>query len=74
MFEAAGLTGTRCAAIGIAIRPGATLHGRATIEQTRASKSRPALGLVRVFSELTDDAGDVVLSMRSWGMFGRRPA
>lgn len=55
------------------VRPGDTLHGRSTILATRASRSRPDMGLVQIQSELRDDDGEPVLSLKSWGLFSRRP-
>ena len=56
------------------VRPGDTLHGRSTILETRDSRSRPAVGLVQIQSELRNDADEAVLSLKSWGLFSRRPA
>ena len=55
------------------VRPGDTLHGRCTVLETRDSRSRPSVGLVQMYSELLNDAGDAVLSLKSWGIFSRRP-
>ena len=56
------------------VRPGDTVTYRRTVLETRASKSRPEMGLVRTRSEALNQAGDLVMSMEGWGMFGRRPA
>jgi acyl dehydratase len=37
-------------------------------------QSRPEAGLVDTRWELTNQRGEVVLDMRGWGMFGRRPS
>ncbi len=55
------------------VRPGDTITYRRTVLETRASRSRPDMGLVRSRTEALDQAGEVVMSMEGWGMFGRRP-
>ena len=56
------------------VRPGDTLRARRTVLETKASRSRPEMGLVRFHYELLNQNGDVVLSQRNWSMLGRRDA
>ena len=57
-----------------AVRPGDTLSARYVVLETKASRSRPEMGLVRFRYELLNQAGEVVLSQRNWAMLGRRGA
>ena len=54
------------------IRPGDELTLRATVLDTRASKSRPDMGFVRFSFELTNAAGVKVLALTTSLMLGRR--
>lgn len=56
------------------VRPGDTLTYRRTVLESRASQSRPGVGLLRSRTEALNQAGELVMSMEGWGMFGRRPA
>jgi acyl dehydratase len=56
------------------LRPGMVLGVRRTVLETRASKSRPDMGLVKFLFELTTEAGEVVLTQEGSIMFGRRAA
>ncbi len=56
------------------VRPGDTLTGRATVVETRLSKSRPAFGFVRFRHELTNQTGEPVLTFLSSTMMTRRAA
>lgn len=56
------------------VRPGDTLSGRYKVLQTKPSQSKPDRGVVFCECELTNQKGEVVLRMRSKGLFGRRPA
>jgi acyl dehydratase len=56
------------------LRPGTTLSVRRTVVGTRASKSRPAMGLVTFLFELLDHDGEVVMTQAGSIMFGRRAA
>ena len=53
---------------------GDTLKGSCTVVSTRASSSRPGLGLVTVRYELVNQRGDIVLDMQNTGMFLARGA
>jgi len=54
------------------LRPGTQLRLRVTVLDSRASKSRPDMGLTRMNYELIDAADTVITSMTSTMMFGRR--
>jgi len=54
------------------LRPDTRVHLRATVLDTRASKSRPEMGLTRFRYEMIDEAGEVVVAMVVPTMFGRR--
>ena len=53
------------------VRPGDTLSARGTVEELIPSKSKPDRGLVRTHYEVFNQAGDIVMTMRGLGMFGR---
>lgn len=55
------------------VRPGDRLSARMTVEEARASASNPARGTVAFVSEMENQDGVPVLSMRAVAMFGRRP-
>ncbi len=55
------------------VRPGDTLRMRVTIESARVSQSKPDRGIVRPFSEVLNQHGEVVLSMRPINLIRRRP-
>ncbi|HEX8168317.1 MAG TPA: MaoC family dehydratase [Beijerinckiaceae bacterium] len=54
------------------VRPGDVLRARGTVLETKASRSRPEMGLVRMFYELLNQDGAVVMTQRNWTMLGRR--
>lgn len=54
------------------VRPGDTLSMRLSVLEARPMASRPAVGLVQSRWEVLNQAGETVLSMTGWGMFGRR--
>jgi acyl dehydratase len=54
------------------IRPGDQLMLRATVLDTRASKSRPDMGLVRFLFELRNAAGVTAMTLHTSLMMGRR--
>src|SRR6267378_486510 len=45
----------------------------APVLATRASSTRPGVGLVKHRWEALNQKGELVLTMEGWGMFGRRP-
>ncbi len=55
------------------VRPGDTLGVRLTVLAARVMQSRPEAGLVESRWEVMNQDGTVVLDMRGWGMFRRRP-
>ena len=55
------------------VRPGDTLAYRRTVLQSRTSAKRKGVGLVKHRYEAQNQAGEVVLTMEGWGMFGRKP-
>ena len=57
------------AAAGTSRRPP---EGASTVIETRASKSRPEMGIIRFRHEVTNQAGEVVLWMENPVMFERR--
>jgi acyl dehydratase len=56
------------------IRPGQRIKARATVIETRASRSRPDLGFVKFRFELIDAAGTALRTLVVSPMFGRRAA
>lgn len=56
------------------VKPGDTLRSRATVLESRASKSRPDIGLVRFSFETFNQADEIVLTQTNWIIFGRRDA
>jgi acyl dehydratase len=55
------------------VRPGDTLVYKRIVTETRASMTRKGVGLVKHRYEAVNQAGELVLTMEGWGMFGRRP-
>jgi acyl dehydratase len=56
------------------IRPGDRIKARATVLETRASRSRPDLGFVKFRFELINAADQPVMTLIVSPMFGRRAA
>jgi acyl dehydratase len=56
------------------VRPGDTLRARFTIVEVVPSRSKADRGLVRTFTEILNQHGQVVMTVRGLGMYGRRPA
>lgn len=54
------------------VRPGDTLTATYTVEAVQPSESRPNRGAVLFLSEMTNQDGTVVLTMRGRGLYGRR--
>ncbi len=54
------------------VRPGDTLKGRRVVLETRASQSRPEMGVVKMRWEVFNQHGELVMTMEGYGMFGRR--
>ncbi|MFP5487405.1 MAG: MaoC family dehydratase [Acidimicrobiia bacterium] len=55
------------------VRPGDRLTGRMIVEEATPSSSNPTRGSVRFRSEMENQDGVIVLTMRAVAMFGRRP-
>lgn len=55
------------------VRPGDTLSARITVLDATPSRSKPDRGLVRHACELSNQRGEVVMTMRALSIFGRRP-
>jgi acyl dehydratase len=56
------------------VRPGDTLRVRFTVVEATPSRSKPDRGIVRSLSEVFNQHGEVVMTMRGLGLFARRPA
>ena len=54
------------------LRPGTQIRVRGTVLETRASKSRPDMGLVKFSYEMLDAAGAPLMLLTTTQMFGRR--
>jgi acyl dehydratase len=54
------------------VRPGDTIRVRMTVQETKPSRSRPSIGLIRSAWEVLNQHDEVVMTMEGWGMFGRR--
>ena len=55
------------------VRAGDRITYFRVVLETRPSASRPDAGLVKGRWEAVNQAGETVLTMEGWGMFGRRP-
>lgn len=56
------------------VRPGDRLTARSTVEEARPSSSKPDRGVVTLTTEMENQDGVVVMTMRGMGMYARRPA
>ena len=54
------------------VRPGDIISARRTTLETRASKSKPDIGIVNNLWEVFNQDGEMVMSMQGYGMFRRR--
>ena len=54
------------------LRPGTRVHVRSTVLDTRASESRPDMGLVKFLFEVLDEADATLTTLNTTLMFGRR--
>jgi acyl dehydratase len=54
------------------LRPGARIRVRSTVLDTRASNSRPDMGLVKFLFEVLDEADATLTTLSTTLMFGRR--
>jgi acyl dehydratase len=55
------------------VRPGDVLHARFRVLGVTPSKSRPDRGIVKSQGEITNQAGELVMTLRATNFFGRRP-
>lgn len=56
------------------VRPGDRLRLRVTVEEARRSQSKPDRGIVRSLTEMLNQDGEVVMTMRGMTLFRVRPA
>lgn len=56
------------------VRPGDTLRGTSEVIETKASRSRPEMGIVKTHIALFNQRDEPVLSMKPIAMFRTRPA
>jgi acyl dehydratase len=54
------------------LRPGTRIRVRAKVLETRASKSRPEMGLAKFFYEVLDETDAPLMTLTTTMMFGRR--
>ena len=54
------------------VRPGDTLHAMLTVQEVRMSQSKPGRGTARLHIDVTNQAGELVMWMESFGMFATR--
>ena len=54
------------------VRPGDTIAYHRIVLESRASTTRPGVGLVKHRWEGVNQRGELVLTMEGWGMFGRK--
>jgi acyl dehydratase len=54
------------------VRPGDTIRAQRFVVETRASQSKPEIGLVKSRWEVRNQHDELVMTMEGTGMFGRR--
>ena len=54
------------------VRPGDTIRAQRQVVETRASQSKPEIGIVKSRWEVFNQDGEVVMTMEGYGMFKRR--
>jgi len=55
------------------VRPGDVLEARLTVLDAIPSRSKPDRGLVKHACEMSNQRGEVVMTMRTLALFGRKP-
>ena len=55
------------------VRPDDVLHLRMEVTEVLPSKTKPDRGTVKSFYRLTNQKGELVMTVKGSGMFGRRP-
>jgi len=56
------------------VRPGDTLAGRVTVLEATPSRSGAPRGTIRTLGELTNQKGELVMTLRAISIIGRRPS
>ena len=56
------------------VRPGDTLAARMTVLEAIPSRSKPDRGVLRTLTEMRNQYGEVVMTVRGLSLLGRRPA
>lgn len=56
------------------VRPGDTLRGTSEVVETKASRSRPEMGIVKTLVTLFNQRDEPVMTMKPIAMFRTRPA
>jgi acyl dehydratase len=56
------------------VRPGDTLSARMTVLEAIPSRSKPDRGVLRTLTEMLNQHGEVVMTVRGLSLLGRRPA
>ena len=51
------------------VRPGDRLRVRSTVLETRRSQTKPDRGAIQVLDETVNQDGEVVMSMKGWGLY-----
>ncbi len=54
------------------LRPGTNVRVRATVVESRPSKSRPEMGLTKFSYEMLDESDAAIMTLTTTHMFGRR--
>jgi acyl dehydratase len=54
------------------VRPGDTIRAQRVVLETRASQSKPDMGVVKTRWEVYNQKSELVMSMEGYGMFTRR--
>ncbi len=55
------------------VRPGDTLSARMTVLEAMPSRSKPDRGVLRTLTEMRNQHGEVVMTVRGLSLLGRRP-
>lgn len=55
------------------VRPGDRLRMRVTVLEARASQSKPDRGMILLLWEALNQQSTVVMTLKGWGMYRRRP-
>ncbi len=55
------------------VRPGDTITAQVVVLETRPSQSKPDRGAVKLRTEVTNQQGELVMTMENTGLMARRP-